>query len=161
MAVRVGIITISDRCSKGEAEDTSGKTIAEMTNKIGAASAYYRVIPDERELISSELRKVCDEDIVDVLFTTGGTGLGPRDVTPEATGDVIEKEIPGIAEAMRQAYSGKNPRAMLSRAMAGVRKKTIIVNLPGSPRGVRESLDIILEVIPHAVDIVKCLPTDH
>jgi molybdenum cofactor synthesis domain-containing protein len=120
----------------------------------------YEVIPDDRELIQEKLIYYADQLGVDVIATTGGTGVGPRDVTPEATRAVIEKEIPGMAEAMRAAGLQKTPLAMISRAIVGCRGKTLIINLPGSPKGVRENLEAILPAIPHAVEKLKGDPTD-
>jgi molybdenum cofactor synthesis domain-containing protein len=151
--ITVAILTFSDKGSRGEREDLSGPAIAEMIKGIGAVVEYYEVIPDERELIKEKLMEYSKK--ADIIFTTGGTGLSPRDVTPEATLEVIDREIPGIAEAMRSEGLKKTKRAMLSRAVAGVRDKCIIVNLPGSLKAVREGLEVLLDVIPHAVEKIK------
>jgi molybdenum cofactor synthesis domain-containing protein len=146
----IAIITLSDKCSRGERKDESGAVIADMFAGIAKVHSYV-IIPDERELISAELRRLCDDDPVDVIVTTGGTGFAPRDVTPEATLDVVERLAPGLPEAMRANSLKVTNRAMLSRAVAGLRKKTLIVNLPGSPKAVKECLEVILPVLEHAV----------
>lgn len=150
--ITVAVLTLSDKGSKGEREDTSGPVIAEMLKGLGEVK-YYDILPDERDLIRSKLLEYTSK--VDLILTTGGTGLSPRDVTPEATIDVIEKEIPGIPEAMRTEGLKKTNRAMLSRAVAGVKGQTLIINLPGSPTAVRENLEVILDVIPHAIEKIK------
>ncbi len=150
--ITVAIITMSDKGSRGEREDLSGPEIKEMIKGIGDVR-HYEVIPDEKELIKEKLIDYSMK--VDVIITTGGTGLSPRDVTPEATLEVIDREVPGIAEAMRAEGLKKTPRAMLSRAVAGVRGKALIINLPGSPKAIREGLEVIVEVIPHAVEKIK------
>lgn len=152
--MRVGILTVSDRCAKGEREDRSGPAVREMVEAKGAEVIRYRVVPDEPDLIRAALLEWSDEG-VELILTTGGTGFSPRDRTPEATKAVIEREAPGLAEAMRQAGLVKTPTAMLSRAVAGLRKSTLIINLPGSEKGVRESLEAIIETLPHGVEILK------
>jgi molybdopterin adenylyltransferase len=151
--ITVAVLTLSDKGSKGEREDTSGPMIREMLKSIDAVVRYYDILPDEKELIKKKLIEY--GKLVDLVLTTGGTGLGPRDVTPEATIEVIEKQIPGIAETMRIEGLKKTRRAMLSRAVAGVRGKTLIINLPGSPKAVKENLEIILGVLPHAIEKIK------
>jgi molybdopterin adenylyltransferase len=151
--ITVAVLTLSDKGSKGEREDASGPMIREMLKSIDAEVKYYDILPDEKELIKGKLIEYCK--LVDLILTTGGTGLSPRDVTPEATIEVIERQIPGIAEAMRIEGLKKTRRAMLSRAVAGVRGKTLIINLPGSPKAVKETLEIILGVLPHAVEKIK------
>jgi molybdenum cofactor synthesis domain-containing protein len=151
--IRTAVITLSDKGSRGEREDLSGPAIKEIVKKIGAEVEFYEVIPDEKELIKVRLIDCCSK--VDLILTTGGTGLSPRDVTPDATLEVIDREIPGIAEAMRAGGMKKTNRAMLSRAVAGVRGKTLIINMPGSPKAIKECLEIILDVIPHAVEKIK------
>jgi molybdenum cofactor synthesis domain-containing protein len=150
--ITIAVLTLSDKGSKGEREDKSGPAIAEMLKGVGEVK-YYDILPDERDLIRDKLLEYADK--VDLIFTTGGTGLSPRDVTPEATLDVIERNIPGIAEAMRMEGLKKTNRAMLSRAVAGVKGQTLIINLPGSPAAVIENLEVILDVIPHAVEKIK------
>lgn len=151
--ISVAILTLSDKGSAGEREDLAGPLIREMITGIGATVEYYEVIPDEKGLIKEKL--IAFSKKVDLVLTTGGTGLSPRDVTPEATREVIDKEIPGIAEAMRSAGLGKTKRAMLSRAAAGIRGNTLIINLPGSPKAVKEGLEAVMDVIPHAVEKIK------
>ncbi len=151
--ITVAVITISDKGSRGEREDLSGPAIGEMMSRIGARVEHSVIIPDEKELIKEKLIEYSKS--VDVILTTGGTGLFPRDVTPDATLEVIDREIPGIAEAMRLEGLRKTKRAMLSRAVAGVRGNALIVNLPGSPKAVKEGLGAIVEVIPHAVEKIK------
>lgn len=159
--IDVGILTASDAGARGEREDVSGATIRELVESIGGQVVDYRIVPDEVERIAAALREWADERGLDLILTTGGTGLSPRDVTPEATRAVLDREVPGLAEAMRAAGLKQTPRAMLSRAVAGTRGHTLIVNLPGSPKGVRESLGAILEVLPHAIEILQARPTDH
>ncbi len=154
---RVAIITVSDKGSKGEREDKSGKVIEELLKSM-AEIVYYSIIPDEKESIKKEL--MTNVDKVDLILTNGGTGLHPRDVTPDATLEVIDKEVPGIAEVMRMEGFKKTKQAILSRAVAGIKGKTLIVNLPGSPKAVKESLEVILESLPHAIDKIKGDPTE-
>jgi len=153
--IEVGILTISDKGARGEREDQSGKVIKEIVKKIEGEVKYYRIIPDEEEIIQDELVKAVDKLHLDLILTTGGTGLGKRDVTPEATLAVIEKEVPGISEIIRGESFKKTNRAILSREVAGIRKKSLIINLPGSPKGVKESLEIILKALPHGIEIIK------
>ena len=153
--IKVGILTISDKGSRGEREDLSGKVIEEIVKKINGEVKYYRIIPDEKEIIQEELIKAVDSLHLDLILTTGGTGLGKRDVTPEATLAIIEKEAPGISEIIRIKSFKKTNRAILSRGMAGVRKESLIINLPGSPKGVRESLEIVLDALPHGIEVLK------
>jgi molybdopterin adenylyltransferase len=132
-----------------------------MVASIGGQVDAYAIVADERDQIAASLRDWSDRRGLDLIVTTGGTGLSPTDVTPEATRDVLDKELPGLGETMRQVSIAKTPRAMLSRATAGARGRTLIVNLPGSPRGVRECLEAVLVVLPHAVEILQDRPTDH
>ena len=151
----VGILTISDKGSRGERQDKSGEAIREIISSMDVRIVNYDIVPDEKELIVETLIKWVDEDDLDVLITTGGTGLTPRDVTPEATLAVVDKIVPGFAEAMRAESLKKTPMAMLSRAVAGTRGKCLIINLPGSPKAVRECLEVILPALPHAVETLK------
>ena len=151
--ITVAVLTLSDKGSRGEREDVSGPLIADMLNSIDAEVIYSEILPDEKELIKGKLVDYSGK--VDLILTTGGTGLSPRDITPDATLDVIDREIPGIAEVMRAEGMKKTPRSMLSRAIAGVRGRTLIINLPGSPRAVQENLAVILGVIGHAVEKIK------
>jgi molybdenum cofactor synthesis domain-containing protein len=154
------VLTLSDKGSRGEREDLSGKILAEMLASISGKVETYEVIPDDRKRLEEKLMYYADQLGVDVIATTGGTGVGPRDVTPDATRAVVDKEIPGMAEAMRLAGLQKTPFAMISRAVVGCRGKTLIINLPGSPNGVRENLAAILKAIPHAVEKLKGDPAD-
>jgi molybdopterin adenylyltransferase len=151
----VGILTISDKGSRGERQDKSGEAIREILSRMDARIVNYDIIPDEKELIAQKLVQWADEDKLDVIVTTGGTGLTPRDVTPEATLAVVDRIVPGFAEAMRAESLKKTPMAMLSRAVVGTRGKALIINLPGSPKAVRECLQVILPALPHAVETIK------
>jgi molybdopterin adenylyltransferase len=151
----VGILTISDKGSRGERQDRSGEAIREILPSIDARIVNYDIVPDEKELIAKKLVKWVDEYNLDVLITTGGTGLTARDVTPEATLAVVDRIVPGIAEAMRAESLKKTPMAMLSRAVVGTRGKCLIINLPGSPKAVRECLEVVLPALPHAVETLK------
>jgi molybdenum cofactor synthesis domain-containing protein len=158
--IRVAIITLSDKGSKGEREDESGMIIREMIMSIGASVGHYEVLPDEKPGIVEVLSRLSDSGTIDLILTTGGTGVSPRDVTPEATREVVERELPGMAEAMRAESLKKTPHAMISRAIAGIRKRTLIVNLPGSPRAVRENLAVILPALPHAIEKINGDPRE-
>lgn len=151
--ITAAVLTVSDKGSRGEREDLSGPAIREYLSRIGASVEHYEVIPDEKSLIKEKLVHYSKK--VDIILTTGGTGLSPRDVTPDATLEVIDREIPGIGEAMRSEGMKKTDRAMLSRAVAGVRGKTLIINLPGSPKAIEEGLAAIADVIPHAIEKIK------
>jgi len=155
MTLRIGILTISDRSARGERPDTSGPALAERVQSEGWLVVRQEIIPDELELIRGRLITWADSGEVDVLLTTGGTGFSPRDVTPEATLAAIQRSAPGIAEAMRLASLQVTPHAMLSRSVAGLRGSTLIVNLPGSPKGAVENLQVILPVLPHAVQLLR------
>lgn len=158
---RYAVVTVSDRSSAGQREDGSGPAIDEtVTAAMDALRVDYRIVPDERDVIARTLTELCDEQLIDVVFTTGGTGLAPRDVTPEATADVLDREVPGMAEAIRAVGMAKTPHAMLSRGICGQRGRTLVVNLSGSPRAVREQLGAILTALPHALDVVSGTPLD-
>ena len=155
MSFRAGIVTVSDKGSRGERADTSGPALQQLLEGIGAVVSRYEVVPDERERIAQLLVAWCDSGELDLVLTTGGTGLAARDVTPEATLDAAERLAPGIAEAMRAAGMRHTPMAMLSRAVAALRGRTLIVNLPGSEKGARESLGAIIDVLPHAIQLLQ------
>lgn len=152
--IRTAILTVSDKGAAGERDDTTVDGVRALLID-GFTEVAYTVVPDEAEKVQAQLRTWADSGEVDLLLTTGGTGLAPRDRTPEATRGVLEFEVPGLAEVMRAEGVKKNPKAALSRGLVGARGETLVVNLPGSPKGARESLEAILEVIPHAVDVLK------
>jgi len=156
--LKAAILTISDRGSEGEREDLSGQAIRELLPDIPAREAAYEIIPDEQDLIESTLRELCLR--ADIVVTTGGTGVSPRDVTPEATRSVIDRELPGYGEIMRAVSFQKTPRAVLSRAMAGIAGETLIINLPGSPKAVRECLAAVCPAIEHTVEKAQGDPAD-
>jgi molybdopterin adenylyltransferase len=160
MPFTFGIITVSDKGSRGERLDTSGQEIRGILEKEGFEFSAYVIVPDETEQISAGLLSYADDKKIDLIVTTGGTGVSPRDVTPEATMAVLNKEIPGMAEAMRRASALITPHAMISRAVAGIRGTSLIVNLPGSPKGVRENLSTILPALKHAIEKIKGDPSD-
>lgn len=153
--IRTAIITISDKGSRGEREDVTGRILSELLKNKGYEIKYYRVIPDEFEMIKTELIALCDSGEIDLIITNGGTGFSKRDVTPEATIKVIEKYVPGIGEAMRANSFKITPNTILSRGIAGIRKNTLIINLPGSPKGALENLNVILPAIPHGIEILS------
>lgn len=151
---KVAVLTISDKCSKGEREDKTGGIVKDMVKNAPYELIKYDLIPDEPEMVKEKLIDYCDNMKVDLVLTSGGTGFTTRDTTPEATKEIIEREVPGIPEAMRTLCLGITKRAMLSRGIAGLRGKTLIINLPGSQRGAKESLGAVLEEIPHGLDMV-------
>jgi len=159
--ITFGILTVSDKGSRGQRQDKSGEAIREMVAHLGSSVVKYEIVPDEADVIADRLKEWADGGEVDIILTTGGTGLSRRDVTPEATLSVIDKNVPGIGEAMRARSLEKTPMAMLSRAIAGLRGQCLIVNLPGSPKAVEECLEVVLLALPHAVEIIKGEVTEH
>ncbi len=153
--IRACVLTLSDSCAAGERVDLSGKALAQLLKARGASVKAPEVLPDDRRRIEARLRSLCDRGRIDLVLTTGGTGLGPRDVTPEATRAVAAKEIPGLVELMRLRSLAKTERAALSRATAGVRGRTLIVNFPGSPSGATDSFRAIAGLIPHALAMIR------
>jgi molybdenum cofactor synthesis domain-containing protein len=160
MTLRVAVVTISDSAHRGERQDVSGPAVQARIECLGWTVQTTRVLPDEEALIEQVLRQLARSGVVDAILTTGGTGVAPRDVTPEATRAVIDREIPGLGETMRRVGELKTPRALLSRAVAGLLGQVLVVNLPGSPKGAVESFDAISELIPHIVDLA-CGRTAH
>jgi molybdenum cofactor synthesis domain-containing protein len=155
-----GILTLSDKGSRGEREDISGMVVREMIESAGFQVKFYGILPDEKDKISDKLRELADREHLDLVVTTGGTGLTPRDVTPEATRAVITREIPGIAEAMRLEGLKSTPNSMLSRGIAGQRGRTLIINLPGNPDAVRDGLKVVLPVLKHAIQKIQGDPSE-
>ncbi len=151
--IKAAVLTISDKGSRGEREDKSGEVIKEKLGQISAEVVAYEIVPDEKDIISEKLRSFSEG--ANLILTTGGTGVSPRDVTPEATRDVIERELPGFAEAMRAESFKVTPRSIGSRAVAGMYKDTLIINLPGSPKAVSECLGVVLQAIPHVIEVAE------
>lgn len=159
--MRVAVLTVSDAGARGERVDSSGDAIVAWAESRGAKVVDRTLVPDESARIVPVLLSWCDDDTADLVLTTGGTGLSPRDITPEATRVVIEREAPGIAERLRVTSMERFPRAALSRGLAGVRNRSLVVNLPGSPGGVRDALAALDPIVDHAIQIVRGTPTDH
>lgn len=160
MNIRIGILTVSDKGASGQRCDTSGPAIKEMTQGLGE-TVIYEIVPDDAPTISGHLISWADTRDLHLIITTGGTGVSPRDVTPEATRTVIEREAPGLTEAMRMKGLSHTPMAMLSRAVAGIRGQTLIVNLPGSKQAAQENLAVILPVLPHALAVLRGQAGEH
>ena len=154
MKIKVAVLTVSDSCAEGSREDVSGQTICDMLPEETFEVCEKKIVSDDYQAIAEALRIFSDDQEIDVVLTTGGTGLGPRDVAPEATAYVCDKVVPGLGEEMRIEGLKKTPNAILSRSFAGIRGKTLIINMPGSPKAVRESLEIIMDLIPHAVEMM-------
>ncbi|MDY0187553.1 MAG: molybdopterin adenylyltransferase [Syntrophus sp. (in: bacteria)] len=155
MEFRAGVVTVSDKGSRGEREDLSGKEVVRMLQELSILVTEKIIIPDEKDQIRQTLTDLSDEKALDLIVTTGGTGVTPRDLTPDATLEVIDRALPGMAEAMRQESLKITPHAMISRAVAGIRGRTLIINLPGSPRGVRENLAVVLPALKHTLEKIK------
>lgn len=152
--IQAAVITVSDACSRGEREDESGQLLAQLLTEIGAQIIATKILADDLDPLANALKEFAERDDVNLIVTTGGTGLAPRDNTPEATLAVIEREAPGLAEAMRNETLKQTPMAMISRGVCGVRSNTLIINLPGSPKAVRESFAVIAPVLPHAIALI-------
>jgi molybdenum cofactor synthesis domain-containing protein len=155
MPIRCGVLTISDRSARGERADLSGPGLVARCQQNGWQISATQIVADEAAQIQAVLTMWCDSDLCDVILTTGGTGFAPRDITPEATSAILHRLAPGLAEAMRQDSLRKTPHAMLSRGVAGIRQRTLIINLPGSPKAALENLEVALPVIPHAVELLR------
>jgi molybdopterin adenylyltransferase len=153
--LRIGILTVSDRSSQGKRDDLSGPALQEMVQAQGWQIKEFGIVPDEMQMIKEHLVRWSDSNQLDMILTTGGTGFGPRDITPEATQEVIEREAPGIAEAMRAESLRITPHAMMSRSRAGIRGRTLIINLPGSPKAAIENLNVIIPIVEHAVELLS------
>lgn len=159
--MKIAILTVSDKGSRNQREDTSGPAIKEIFAERGDQVVFYQIIPDDRNIIAEKIRGLADDEKADLIVTTGGTGFAPRDVTPEATAEVIEREVPGLGEKMRSETAKYTELAYLSRAKAGLRHQSLILNLPGSPKAVKECLAAVLEIIPHGISVLQGEITEH
>ncbi len=155
MTLRVAVLTVSDRSARGERPDASGPALVEVVQSQGWQVTRQAILPDDLRLLGDALAEWADQDVADVILTTGGTGFAPRDVTPEATLSVIQRETPGLVEAMRAASAGHSPHAMLSRSRAGIRGRVLVINLPGSPDAAKENLQVVLPALEHAVHLLR------
>ncbi|MDD5474962.1 MAG: MogA/MoaB family molybdenum cofactor biosynthesis protein [Syntrophales bacterium] len=160
MIIRAGVVTVSDRGSRGERNDISGPVVRELLETLPAEVISYRIVADEKDAIAGVIVELTDIEKLDLVVTTGGTGVSPRDVTPDATREVIDREIPGMAEVMRLESLKKTPHAMISRAIVGIRNQSIVINLPGSPRGARENLSVLMPALKHTLEKIKGDPSD-
>ena len=152
--LKIAVITVSDKGYRGQREDRGGKYIVDYFKQKGWKVSEYCIVPDEKDIIRNKLMEICDENIASLILTTGGTGFSPRDITPEATREVLDREAPGFSELIRMEGQKKTPRAILSRGVSGIRKSTLIINLPGSIKGVKDSLELIYRPLPHGIDIL-------
>jgi len=152
--LKLAVITVSDRGFKGEREDRSGRYIVDFFKEKGWIITEYCIVPDEKDIIKNKLAAICDSNAANLILTTGGTGFSPRDITPEATREILEREAPGFSELIRIESQKKTPRSILSRGVSGIRKSTLIINLPGSIKGVKDSLELIYRPLPHGLDIL-------
>ena len=159
--IQAGVVTVSDKGYAGQREDASGPMLADLLRRMGAEVVRQAIVPDEQEQIERVLVELADQAHLDLVLTTGGTGPAPRDVTPEATRAVMEREMPGLAEVLRFAGYSKTPLAVVSRGVAGIRGGTLIVNLPGSPRAVREGMETLSPILPHAIKMLRGVDTEH
>jgi molybdopterin adenylyltransferase len=159
--IRAGVVTVSDKGYAGEREDSSGPLLAELLRKMGVQIVQQTIVPDEQAEVRRTLIVLADEARLDLIVTTGGTGPAPRDVTPEATRTVIEREMPGLAEVLRFEGYRQTPLAVISRGVAGIRGRTLIVNLPGSPKAVREGMETLTPILPHAIRMLRGVDTEH
>jgi molybdenum cofactor synthesis domain-containing protein len=160
-SIQAAVVTVSDKGAAGQREDVSGPLLVDLLRKLGAHVVHQAIVPDEQAEIARALLMLADEMCVDLVVTTGGTGLTPRDVTPEATRAVIEREAPGLAEVLRFEGYRMTPLAVLSRGVAGIRGRTLIVNLPGSPKAVREGMETLAPILPHAIKMLRGVDTEH
>ena len=159
--IRASVVTVSDKGYSGEREDTSGPLLADLLRQMQADVVRQMIVPDEQGEIAAALTELADDEQVDLIVTTGGTGPAPRDVTPEATRTVIERDMPGLAEVLRSEGYRKTPLAVISRGLTGIRGRTLVINLPGSPKAVREAMEILAPILPHAIQMLRGVDTEH